>query len=186
MPRFFDSLNAIEQFISQLDSPLKPFTCRHCHQSQAWVSHGFVYRQRSSRVRETIGKRLFCSDRYGKKGCGRTVQLYRYTEIPARHYTTSQVFLFLSSLLAGLSVCAAYRRVAGRRAERQGWRWLTTLFAKLSEFRRFLQRQEERLCPFAQYSKHRQLLLSSLQHLFISLPGCACAHFQLQQQRSFF
>lgn len=186
MQTFFNSIQSIDRFSLSLDSRLDDITCRHCHQSQAWMSHGFVYKQRSIVLREAVGKRLFCSNRQGKPGCGRTIQLYLDGEIPSRHYGTTQLFWFVTALLAGLSVCSAYQRIASLSSARQGWRWLSTLMNRLSTFRCHLPSRNHAPDSFTTRSRRLRLLLPTLQRLFGAGTLCGCAAYQAQQQRPFF
>jgi hypothetical protein len=186
MQKFFESIQSINQFTFSLDSRSTQIECQHCHQCRAWVSHGFVYKQRSIILKEPVGKRIFCSNRLGKVGCGRTVQLYLSSEIPFRQYSAVHVFLFVSALLAGLSVSVAYQRVAGLFTDRQGWRWLSVLFEKLSEFRSHLPSRYSSVGDYSFRSKRLQLLLPTLHGIFnLANPG-SCSAFQFRQQSAFF
>lgn len=186
MQKFFHSIHAINQFSLTLDSQTQTPVCQHCHQTRAWVSHGFVYKQRSMTVREAVGKRLFCSNRRGRNGCGRTVQVYVDSQIPGRQYGTASVFLFISALLAGLSICSAYQRVAGFGAVRHGWRWLSTLMNRLSEFRCSLPSRDDAFGCFAHRSRRLALLLPTLQGILGVGKVCGCTAYQSRQQHPFF
>lgn len=186
MQIFFNTIASLDRFSLSLDSRPQRSECKHCHQRCAWTSHGFVYKQRTIAEREPVGKRVLCSNRHGKKGCGRTVQLYLTTEIPGRHYGASALFLFLSALLAGSSVSDAYHKVVGDRADRQGWRWLTQLMACLSDFRRRLSLTTDHVGAFAHRCRRLQILLPTVQAMLPNVSQCPCAAYQMQTQTGFF
>lgn len=104
MQKFFKDIQAIDHFTRHLAIHCSQLPCQHCAQSDQFVSHGFIYKQRSQAVSEPVGKRIFCSNRYGHTGCGRTFQLYIADEMPSLHYGCTQVFVFISSLFINLSV----------------------------------------------------------------------------------
>ena len=110
----FSSLGAIEQFTRSLNSLASDNACQHCHQNDQWHSHGYVYKQQAIDQRSAIGKRMICSNRYGKGGCGHTRQLYLSDMIPHKHHRLCVVVAFIVALLQGHSVTDAYRQALGR------------------------------------------------------------------------
>ncbi len=82
MQRFFKDYDSINQFSLSLDFHQDKVKCSFCLKNDQLISHGNVYKQRSMSVKEKVGKRIFCSNRYGRSGCGRTFQLYIATEVP--------------------------------------------------------------------------------------------------------
>jgi hypothetical protein len=191
MQRFFDSLDSLQEFTSSLD--YQELMCTSCSARRQFVSHGFVYKQRSSLLRDTVGKRIFCSNRSGRTGCGRTVQLYLATEIPSLHYGASQLFIFITALLANLSITAAYHKAVNALDARHAWRWFKKCFQQLIQYRRYLHRdnlQDFLLDP--SQSRSRQLLLPTLHALFsltktsLLSHSNSIAHFQHQHQIAFF
>jgi hypothetical protein len=186
MQRFFVDFETLDRFTLSLACFDETLQCPHCLKSSHLVSHGIVYKQRSIRVRERIGKRVLCSNRYHHSGCGRTTQLYVAQVIPAVQYSAAQVFVFLTSLLVNVSIEQAYQVATGQASSRNAWRWLRKLMAHLSDYRCFL---EVRCAPittrFQRRSRRLKLLLPTLQHLFSVLPHCPCAHYQLQRQHTF-
>lgn len=185
MQRFFKDFESLDRFTLSLDCYDDTLQCPHCAKREQLVSHGVIYKQRSSRQREAVGKRVLCSNRYGRTGCGRTVQLYVAQVIPSLQYSTPQVFVFLSALLMNLTVKAAYQAATGQSEVRHAWRWLTKLERNLTDFRCFL---DVRLAPFTIAVKERcrrlQLMLPTFERLFSTLPHCPCSHYQLECQRA--
>tara|TARA_R110002072_G_scaffold303087_1_gene493076 strand:- start:2024 stop:2587 length:564 start_codon:yes stop_codon:yes gene_type:complete len=186
MTRFFDSFKSIQQFTSSLDFHLDQRECQFCFQPDQFVSHGIVYKQRTVKIKEPVGKRIFCSNRYGRSGCGRTFQLYIASEIPSLHYGAAQLIAFISGLFLGLSIEKAYPIATGANDTRHAWRWLSRLQSKLSDFRRFL--CVKTATPALQFQvrvRSLQLLLPSLLDLFSHRPNAPCSHYQLWHQSAF-
>ena len=151
-----------------------------------------VYKQRSQSLREPVGKRIFCSNRYGRTGCGRTFQLYLATELPSHHYGTTQLFAFITALLANFSITAAYCKAIGKHAPRHAWRWFKKLTQQLMSYRNHLHRDAQThssLCTTQ--SRSKQILLPTLHALFFYQQGNvdetknSCARFQQTFQKHF-
>jgi len=185
MIRFFPNISAIQKFTSELNLHKDSLKCKHCTQSDQWVSHGFIYKYISNTQPEKVGKRIFCSNRCQHRGCGRTFQLYLSTEIPSfRLAAASRLFVFISALITLLSVKEAYRKVAGQEYPRNAWRWINRLMRRLSNFRSVVShRSQPSDRTFNSRSRRLQLLLPTLQQLF-SL-DTDCANYQLIHQDSF-
>lgn len=165
MKIFYDTLEALHQFTFSLDQ--HELTCTSCKARGQFVSHGFCYKQRSQTVREAIGKRLFCSKRSGRTGCGRTVQLYVASEVPKLRYSSTQLFAFITALLANFSITAAYCKAVGKSESRHAWRWFKKLMLQLTVYRRYLHRDAHLISPaFKTQSQSRQILLPTLHALF--------------------
>lgn len=56
-----------------------------------------------------MGKRIVCCRRFGKDGCGRTLQLYLDHIVPQRHYNLLTLIAFIVGMLKGRSVHHAYQ-----------------------------------------------------------------------------
>jgi hypothetical protein len=168
MQTFFNSLDDLQQLTSSLDH--HALVCPHCHARGQLVSHGFVYKQRSQQVKEPVGKRILCSPRSGRTGCGRTVQLYLATEIPAHHYGTAQLFAFISALLASVSIVTAYSNAIAKETVRHAWRWSKKLMQQLIVYRIQLQKEDHGDSSILKtQSRSRRILLPTLQALFSRL-----------------
>lgn len=186
MKRYFDTLDALYRFTLDLDHHQDKLQCQHCATNDQFISHGFVYKQRSQTHREAVGKRIFCSNRYGHSGCGRTTRLYIADEIPSLQYGAAELFIFLSSLLAHDTVKAAYQKATGHSETRNAWRWLNKLSRKLMDYRCFLQtRYEVVSTEFKFRSRRLQILLPTLHRLFCRFTNYPCANYQLISQSNF-
>ena len=167
MQIFFDTLEAIHQFTFSLDQ--HAFLCSSCKACGQFVSHGFCYTQHNFAATKTVGKRILCSRRSGRTGCGRTIQLYIKSAAPGLRYDTTHLFTFITALLAHFSIAAAYDKAVGKPESRHAWRWFKKLMQQLVVYRHYLHRDDQtELTMFTTQSRSRQLLLPTLMALFSS------------------
>jgi len=185
MKQFFADFKSIDTFTFSLDCRHHELECQHCFQHDQFVSHGVVYKQVSSQVKKPVGKRIFCSNRYGRRGCGRTFQLYVADEVPSFRYGAAHLLIFMTALLANSSVDRAYAAATRQTETRNGWRWLNRMRLKLSDYRTFLRRRSRAPCDFSHLSSSKlKHLLPTLSRLF-SVETNGCVHYQIQQQVAF-
>lgn len=186
MRTFFDDIDTLHRFTLELDHHRASLACPHCSKCGQFVAHGFVHKKHSQGLKRTVGKRILCSNRYGKSGCGRTQRLYLTSEVPMLQYTAQHLFTFLSALLTGLSVHGAYAQATGCSEPRNAFRWLNKLQRKLSDYRSVLvTRPRAAFSPPNCRTRRLQLLLTTLQQLF-ALPGLSnCRHYQQRFQQTF-
>jgi len=193
MQTYYPSLEAIHQQTLQLELE----QCRHCRQTHQLVSHGFVRKKRAGSERQALGKRVFCSNRHHRTGCGRTMQLYLDSTLRYLHHAGSCVVAFVLSLLAGLSIVGAYMQATGAHTPRHAWRWLHRLDAQISAWRSLLHRPllaQPAACvvrphPRAHPRPHplrRGLLASSFAALLTQFKQPLCQQYQSRMQRPFF
>lgn len=188
MQKFYPDYDAIHRFTLSLDYHQNELACAHCLKHDQFVSHGIIYKQRSMHLSEPVGKRIFCSNRYGRSGCGRTFQLYIANEIPGFRYNAAQLFVFIASLLANMTIANSYfKAIKQDNVEpRNAWRWLDKLMEKLSEYRTFLKvRTTYSSIPFKQRSLRLKHLLPSLASVISKATDNPCSSFQLCQQNAF-
>jgi hypothetical protein len=131
MQIYFPSLQAICQQTTQLDLA----QCAHCERSRQLVSHGFIRKKRVGANPEAVGKRVFCSNRNQRTGCGRTMQLYLDATVRHLHHGGATVVAFVLALMAGMSIEAAYTGITGAGTARNAYRWLARLCAQLPCYR---------------------------------------------------
>jgi hypothetical protein len=186
MDTFYPDIESLDAFTLSLNSLGETIRCKHCHQCNHMISHGFIYKQHASTEKEPIGKRLLCSSRYGRSGCGRTHQLYVAHRFPFLRYGAAQLLIFLASLLMGRSLEDAYEAATGQVEPRNAWRWLKRLMLNLTDFRCFVKARLRSGDTGVRVNNRRlSLLLSVFKPLLSQLPHCPCSHYQLLQQRSF-
>ena len=186
MQRFFKDFTAIDLFTRSLDYHQDQTRCAHCLKNDQFISHGIIYKQRSITVREPVGKRIFCSNRYGRSGCGRTCQLVICAEIPRFRCGTAVLFVFISLLLDNLTVNESYYRATGQFDSRNAWRWLNKLMQQLGRYRCVLKsRTNIRVTQFKSKARRLQLLLPTLAQMVCQPCDDLCASWQLTHQRAF-
>jgi len=186
MVKYFKNIESIHQFTLELERYSDSLNCHYCLKNDQFVSHGFVYKKQSRGEKRKVGKRIFCSNRSGRTGCGSTLRFYLSEELHAFHYNTSQLFIFLSSLIARLSIQAAYQQATGTREPRNAYRWLNRLQPKLIEYRRLLKRPTKSIeLTFKSSTKRFQILLPTIQSLFLNLGFQPCSEYQIIKQMRF-
>ncbi|NOZ51833.1 MAG: hypothetical protein GXP08_01630 [Gammaproteobacteria bacterium] len=186
MITFFNDLEPLQQFTLSLDYHQDKMQCIKCLQHDQFVSHGFVYKKQRQGNKGIVGKRIFCSNRYGRNGCGSTHRLYLAEQVPTLQYTTDHLFRFLFELIAYVSIQNAYHKATGTESPRHAYRWLNKLTVKLSDYRTVIVKQWQDLSTQFKSRTHRfQLLLSTLQYLFVSLDHQPVTEYQVLNQDSF-
>ncbi len=184
MKHYFDHINTLHQFTMTLDCQPDSIQCKHCSKQDQFVSHGFVYKKQHQGEPRIVGKRIFCSDRNGRSGCGRTIRLYLITELAFLHYTAAIMVLFLRALLNGSTIQKAYLAATQKFEPRNAYRWLNKLQRKLVDYRLFVGSTASPTDqPFRTKNKQRRILLSTLLALFELSSNCAC--YQQKTQNSF-
>jgi hypothetical protein len=100
-----------------LSKQLKLIPCPHCHSVGNLIRHGFLYGFDDSSPRRTVrARRLFCSNRQARRGCGRTFSLWLADKIRRLSLSANTLWRFLQQAVAdGL---AAALRAATQRCDR--------------------------------------------------------------------
>jgi hypothetical protein len=184
MHLFFPDFDTLHRFTLELDRHQEDIVCQHCARRGQLVSHGFVYRKQHNADKQPVAKRIFCSNRHGKTGCGRTRQLYLAQVIPRLSYTAEHLLVFLSALIAGLSITCAYRKATHTSEPRNAYRWLQRAMDQLTRYRSLLKRSDEPGC-FALRTRRLRHLLSTFQPLFSQPDFRHPRQFQLVLQQPF-
>ena len=175
MLRFFSSLQRIEQHIASLNHH-HTTACPVCHQTQQWVSHGYLYK---TSTQQQVGKRILCSRRYGKSGCGHSQSLYLACVIPQRRYPLSVLLAFVRALITGQTVEHAYFHAIGHAhsSPRQAWRWLNRLWNNMGQWRCWLLTVESTERTVQHRSRRLTLLLSTLHQCLVQVsPALSIQH----------
>lgn len=185
MRTYYPDLESMTQQSNQLQNE----DCLHCGQAAQLVSHGFIYKKQGvAKALLPVGKRLWCSTRFGRTGCGRTRQLYLDSMVRSLHYAGEVVVAFVAALMQGLGITQAYQQTTGASGSRHAYRWLQRLSLRLIDYRRV-----PGLAHFDHVahnlmrtmSPRRQLLAISLSLLLQRFPTPLCAAYQAALQRSF-
>lgn len=150
------------------------------------VGHGFLtgYAERGG-DREVRGRRLLCSARFRRSGCGRTFSVLIATVVAGFTVRTPTISALLDGVVGGLNRNAAWARVqtptgsAPGLSLRSGYRLWARLVATQSRVRTAL----ARLTPPPPTTDARPIaqVLSHLHHAFVGA-GCVLAAFQLAFQ----
>jgi hypothetical protein len=100
---------------------LKQTRCPHCKVLGTLVRHGFLYgRDETSPKKETVrARRIFCSNRNARPGCGRTFSVWLADKIRRLSLTTAALWLFLQHAIT-VGILAA-GRAAGCRLNERTW-----------------------------------------------------------------
>jgi hypothetical protein len=101
---------------------LKQTACPHCKVVGTLIRHGFLrgYDEGDSQRKTIRARRVFCSNRQRRRGCGRTVSVWIADKIRRLSLTTHAVWRFLQRAVAG-SIVAASRVVADCRRSDRTW-----------------------------------------------------------------
>jgi hypothetical protein len=89
---------------------LKQTPCPHCKVVGTLIRHGFLcgYDESNPQHKTVRARRIFCSNRYARRGCGRTFSIWIADKIRRLSLTTGGLWRFLQRAVAG-SILAAIR-----------------------------------------------------------------------------
>jgi len=98
---------------------LKQTPCPHCKVVGALIRHGFLrgFDESSPQQKTVRARRVFCSNRHARRGCGRTFSVWIADKIRRLSLTTGGLWRFLQHAAAG-SVLGAIRMAAGHLSDR--------------------------------------------------------------------
>ena len=98
---------------------LKLMPCPHCKAIGTLIRHGFLYGfdESSPRQKTLRARRIFCSNRHARPGCGRTFSVWIADKIRRLSLTAGALWRFLELAIAG-SIQAASRAVDCRLSDR--------------------------------------------------------------------
>jgi len=185
MTQFFEDVDAMHRYSLELD--LHQIECAHCAARGQFVSHGFVYKKAIGATTDIVGKRILCTPRGERSGCGRTVRLYLADRIPRLHHAAACVTAFVLALIAGLSVTAAYEKATSIVDARNAWRWLNKLKRRLLDWRsRLAPHVRAQPAAVRRRSPRLQLLIETLVIVFGTPEKPSCQSHQLHTQSAFF
>lgn len=186
MKKFFHDLNSLNRFICDIDLHRYKLRCDKCSSGEYFVAHDYIYIKQHNHHKKIVGRRLFCSNRYGRKGCGTTFRLYLASVIPKLKYTASEVTCFLESLLDNKTVQSAYKKATRSEDPRNAYRWLNKLYRALVNFRGAITRLTYEAATRHKYRTTRfNQLLPTIQVLFKTTDYCSCERFQTLRQKRF-
>jgi hypothetical protein len=153
---------------------LKRTPCPHCHAVGFLIRHGSLYGfDDTSPQRQTLrARRIFCSNRQLRRGCGRTFSVWLADKIRRLSLSTAALWTFLLHLLTG-SLPAASRAAPCQRSHRT-WQRLWQRFDRgQSRLRSALLGR----CPpptLSAAATRRPLAAQVLAHLDAAFPDADC------------
>jgi hypothetical protein len=163
---------------------LKLMPCPHCRAVDTLIRHGFLYGfDDSSPPRRTVrARRVFCSNRNARPGCGRTCTVWRADKIRRLSLTTGSLWRFLQRV-AGAGIRAAIRAADPQRSDRTWHRLWKRFDLGQCKIRTALSRR----CPPPDLPAAPRPAAHTLAHLHAAFPAALCpiAAFQ-QTMRTFF
>jgi hypothetical protein len=165
---------------------LKQMPCPHCKVVGALIRHGFLrgYDEGDSQRKSIRARRVFCSNRHRRPGCGRTFSVWLADKIRRLSVTTHALWRFLQRAVAD-SIAAATRVVADCRRSDRTWQRLWRRFNRgQSKLRTAL----SACCrPPEQPAASRRPATQVVAHLQAAFPdaNCPIADFQYST-RTFF
>jgi hypothetical protein len=161
-------------------SHLKLRPCTHCHRIGTLNAHGYLrgYGEGSDLI--IRGRRLYCSNRGHKNGCGRTHALFLPDVLPTFSLMATLLWHFLCRLVAGSSRRSAFLFCFGEKNPRRAY-WLWKRCVKVQSVLR------SRLSLFCHPppSQEKSPFIQVIQHLAHAFPQSPCPiasyqqHFQL-------
>jgi hypothetical protein len=162
---------------------LKLTPCPHCQGVGALIRHGFLYGFDESSKQATVrARRIFCSNRNARRGCGRTFSVWLADKIRRLGLTTRCLWRFLQRAVA-VGIRAAIRSSDGPLSDRT---WLRL-------WKRFKHRQSNIRtalfghCPPPELPAEHRPAAQVLAHLQTAFPHASCPIAAFQQTlRTFF
>jgi len=163
-----------------------PDLCRWCLRAGNMRLHGYlrgyVLGGDSSKL-EIRGRRVFCSDRRGAEGCGRTISILRSDLIARRFVTAGVLWLLLAICATSQAFAPAWAEVSGGLSRSTGYRLRCEIRRAQTHIRAAL--LSSALPPECDAPEPLAQLVA---HLAAAAPPkeCPVAAFQLRFQRSIF
>ena len=177
-----------EQEWTALVERLKLTSCPHCKATGTLIRHGSLsgYDDTSPQRKTLRARRIFCSNRHRRPGCGRTVSVWIADKIRRLSLTTRTLWRFLHHAVTG-TIAAAIRASGGRRSDRT-WQRIWKRFDRgQSSIRTALLGRGPPVPPVPTAPTRRPVAAQVLAHLQATFPNSDCPIAAYQHAtRSFF
>lgn len=162
---------------------LKLTPCPHCQVVGALNRHGALAGFDESNPRPTVrARRVFCSNRNARPGCGRTFSVWLADKIRRLNLTTAALGRFLQRAVTD-GIGAAIGAADGQRSERTWWRVWRRFRLGQSAIRTALAGR----CPPPELPAEHRPAAHVLAHLHAAFPDAPCPIAAFQQTlRTFF
>jgi hypothetical protein len=145
---------------------LKQTPCPHCKVIGTLIRHGFLYGFDDGSPRKTLrARRIFCSNRNARRGCGRTFSVWLADKIRRLSLTADGLWRFLQRAAAD-GVLAAIRAIRGHLSDRSWQRIWKRFDLAQSKIRTAL----SGCCPPPEPRAERRPAAHVLAHLHAAFP----------------
>lgn len=150
---------------------LKQTPCPHCQVVGTLIRHGSLrgYDDSSPQRRTIRARRIFCSNRNARHGCGRTFSVWLADKIRRFSLTTGCLWRFLQRAVAD-GICAASRAVACHLSDRTLQRLWQRFHRGQSKLRTALTGR----CPPPALPAGQRPAAQVLAHLHAAFPDALC------------
>lgn len=175
LPKFYND----EKQLETIHQNLKQALCPYCKSAQNLIFHGYLYGYSETGNQKIIrGRRIFCSNRNKRLGCGRTINIFIKTVFKKFILSTQNLWNYLINILNGLNKFQSFKQ-------------LNLPFSNTTIYRiykRFWLRQyfiREQLCkihPLPQNMKTSSPLIQTIKHIQITFPKSTNPLGKFQQQ----
>lgn len=108
--RFYRSKNDFQD----LYFGLKQISCPHCKYIGTLIMHGYLrgYDEKNYGKRIIRGRRIFCSNRFKKSGCGKTFSVFKSNIIKGFNITADSLWKFLKNISNGINKFKSFKDIA--------------------------------------------------------------------------
>lgn len=178
---FYKTQTQLEAFYARL----KLTRCPHCKLSGFLILHSYLYgycEQGNSRIQR--GRRIYCSNRHNKNGCGRTFRVLPASVVPRRRISAQCLWWFLDNVKNGFCLAQAFRIAGCTMSPSSIYRLFKKFSLNQMRIRTFLSRVKD---PPA--TEHVQSpLIQTILHLKSAFDTAACpiTEFQFRFQAPLF
>ncbi len=174
--RYFSNESELDQYRRSL----KSVQCPRCGRVGFLIGHGFLVGYTEAGQEMVFrGRRFFCSNRYRRRGCGRTFSVMLADVLVGFMVRAGTLFAFLRTVAEGASRKAAWEKSAGAFSLESGYRMWRRLSEAQAHIKAMLCRQ--RPPPYSPSDEPLVQLLEHLQCVF-PLSDCPFEEFQIRFQ----
>jgi hypothetical protein len=180
MVRFYKT----EADFNSICKKLKMTMCPNCKLRGFLILHGYLYgySEYSAADRIKRGRRIFCSNRNKKMGCGRTFSFLMAAFIYKFTTSAQTVWRFLNNVKNGMSPAQAARTTGTNMQKTAVYRIYKRFLFHQTRIRTFLMRVKD-----PPQTKHPDAAVQTLSHLATVFGlSCPISKFQYHFQVSFF
>jgi hypothetical protein len=161
---------SIEEWLA-LAERLKQTACPHCKVVGTLIRHGYLRGYDESQRQTIRARRVFCSNRNSRRGCGRTVSVWCADKIRRLSLTTGALWRFLQRAAAD-SISAAIRALNCHLSDRT----LQRLWQRFDRGQSKIRTALSQCCPPPELlaAPGQRPALHVLAHLHAAFPDARC------------